>query len=482
MSLTTSLNNAYSGLRASSQRAEVVSNNVSNALVENYTSKSAEVSSNRLGGVRIDGIVRREDSVATSARRLNDARLGYAEVKSEALQRVETAFGLPDSAGSLANRAADFESDLRGLANAPASIPDARAVFSSASEYANKLNAISLKNAEIRTGADAAIAQEVTRLNQALEEIEDINKLVIQGEISGRDTTVLKDERDALVDKVASIVPVNTYMRKDGAIALFTPSGGALIDGRAREFGFQQATIVTAGMSLSGGSLFGLTVDGQAVDVNSGPGYYDGGSLSAHFEMRDTTIPEIDARLDALARDLIERFQDPAVDPTLAAGDPGLFTDGGAAFDPLNELGLAGRVSVNASVDPKQGGVLSNLRDGMSSTAPLASGDNTILRNMLNALVTPVAPNPALLISSALSAPDFTAALTADIAQFSLHEDEQFAYLNGEQAILRTSELDKLAVDTDDEMQQLIAIEQAYAANARVISVVDELMQTLISI
>jgi len=482
MSLTTSLNNAYSGLSASSRRAEVVSNNVSNALVESYTSKSAEVSSNRLGGVRIDGIVRREDGVATSARRLNDARVGNSEVKSEALAQVEGAFGLPDSPGSLANRAADFEADLRGLANAPASIPDARAAFSSASEYAAKFNAIATKNAEIRTGADSAIAQDVTTLNLALEEIEDINTLVIQGQISGRDTTILKDERDALVDKVASIVPVNSYLRKDGAIALFTLAGGSLIDGKARVFGFQQATIVTPSMSLAGGSLFGLTVDGNAVDVNSGPGYYDGGSLSAHFEMRDTTIPEIDARLDSLARDLVERFQDPAVDPTLAVGDPGLFTDAGGAFDPLNELGLAGRISLNSTVDPKQGGALSNLRDGMNATVSLASGDNTILRNMLEALVAPVAPAAALMIPSTLSAPDFSAALTADIAQFSLHEDEQFAYLIGEQSILRTSELDKLAVDTDDEMQQLIAIEQAYAANARVISVVDELMQTLLSI
>jgi flagellar hook-associated protein 1 FlgK len=37
-------------------------------------------------------------------------------------------------------------------------------------------------------------------------------------------------------------------------------------------------------------------------------------------------------------------------------------------------------------------------------------------------------------------------------------------------------------VDTDQEMQRLILVEQAYAANARIMQVVDDLMQTLLRI
>ncbi len=37
-------------------------------------------------------------------------------------------------------------------------------------------------------------------------------------------------------------------------------------------------------------------------------------------------------------------------------------------------------------------------------------------------------------------------------------------------------------VDTDAEMQKLMLIEQTYAANARVISIVDELMQILLGL
>jgi len=469
MSLTASLNNAFSGLSANSRQAEIVSNNVSNALVEGYNTKSIELSSLKHGGVRIDGIVRAEDTISTVGRRLLDAQLGSASTVSKSLEQVEKAFGAPGSESALASMAARFEADLRALSNAPASVPDARSLLSSMKDYTAKLRAISVENAQIRTDADAAIAR-------------DVAKAIASGQIAAQDVTGMEDQRAILVDKVASIIPVRSFKRDNGAIALFTPTGGTLIDGRAREFGFTQAPQIAANLTFAGGGLSGLSVDGVDVDINTGLGQFDGGSLSAHFEVRDTTIPTIDARLDGLARDLIERFQDPAVDPTLLPGDAGLFTDGGAFFDPINEIGLAGRISVNASVDPDQGGTLTRLRDGVNATTLGTSGDNTILRNMLDALVVPVSPTPSLNLPVPMGAPDLAAVLTADITQQSTRAEEQFAYLTGEHALLRANELDLISVDTDDQLQKLISIEQAYAANARVLTVVDELMQTILNI
>ena len=46
--------------------------------------------------------------------------------------------------------------------------------------------------------------------------------------------------------------------------------------------------------------------------------------------------------------------------------------------------------------------------------------------------------------------------------------------------MLRIEELHATGVDTDKEMQTLLVVEQAYAANARVISVLDGLMKKLL--
>ena len=44
---------------------------------------------------------------------------------------------------------------------------------------------------------------------------------------------------------------------------------------------------------------------------------------------------------------------------------------------------------------------------------------------------------------------------------------------------MKNAELSQ-GVDSDEELSQLILIEQAYAANARMLQVVDELMETLL--
>ncbi len=111
-----------------------------------------------------------------------------------------------------------------------------------------------------------------------------------------------------------------------------------------------------------------------------------GGTLGANFAVRDELGVKAQAQMDAMARDLVERFSDSGLDATRAPGDPGLFTDDGAAFDPLNEVGLSQRLTVNAAADPDQGGALWRLRDGLGASTMGAVGDSTLLTNMKAAL------------------------------------------------------------------------------------------------
>ena len=59
--------------------------------------------------------------------------------------------------------------------------------------------------------------------------------------------------------------------------------------------------------------------------------------------------------------------------------------------------------------------------------------------------------------------------------------DSEQSFSRAQNTALRELELSK-GVDTDAELQDLMLIEQHYAANARVMTVVDELMQRLLNI
>ncbi|MFV2002411.1 MAG: flagellar basal body rod C-terminal domain-containing protein, partial [Paracoccaceae bacterium] len=180
-------------------------------------------------------------------------------------------------------------------------------------------------------------------------------------------------------------------------------------------------------------------------------------------------------------RDLVERFADPAVDATLGATDPGLFTDDGAAFSSVDEVGLSARLKINALVDPDAGGGLWRLRDGLGAAVPGSVGDATLLLSLADALSVARVPASGGFIGAARSAiglaSDLVSLVNADLNSF--EADQSFALAQVD--TLTAIEL-RSGVDTDYEMQQLLLIEQAFAANARVITTVDEMIKTLLGL
>ncbi|PJA59935.1 MAG: flagellar hook-associated protein FlgK, partial [Rhodobacterales bacterium CG_4_9_14_3_um_filter_71_31] len=83
-------------------------------------------------------------------------------------------------------------------------------------------------------------------------------------------------------------------------------------------------------------------------------------------------------------------------------------------------------------------------------------------------------------------APRDAAGLVAGLASlregFAAQAENAAAASRGAAATLTDEELSVTAVDTDAELRDLLAIEKAYAANARVLQVVDSLMQQILEI
>jgi flagellar hook-associated protein 1 FlgK len=348
-------------------------------------------------------------------------------------------------------------------------------VASAAQGVAQHVNAVSAHLEGVRTQADHQIAAQVETLNTSLSHIEKLNKEIVAQRSSGHDAAALMDLRQTLVDKVAEIVPVRKVARDNDQIALFTTGGASLLEGRAAQIGFAPQALVTADMTLSSGALSGLTLNGTPI-ASTDDGLMGGGALGAAFAIRDKLAPDAQTQIDAFARDLIARFSGPGVDPTLAPGQSGLFIDSLALPD---EVGLAGRLGINPDVDPDRGGALWKLRDGMNAPAPGPVGDPSLLMAFQAALNAPERP-----VSGAFAGlPRTTSGLATDILSrvsgARQDAEAQQSFATARQDALTTAFLAG-GVDTDQELQKLLQIEQAYAANARVIKTVDEMIQQLL--
>ena len=372
MSISGAMHAALSGLSTTARGAEVVSSNIANAQTEGYGRREMQVAVREMGatsqGVRVAGIVRHADPVAISDRRLASAGTGARTVASDFLKRIETAVGTPDSEVSVNARIAAFE---RALIEA-SSRPDSEARLNSVAQSAkNLVTQISSAASEVqlqRAKADDQIEDEVARLNKALAQVADLNTKVLAHVGTGRDASGLMDQRQQVIDAIAEIIPLREVPRDGGKIALYSTGGAVLVDGSASTLSFTPVGVITPDMTLSSGALSGITINGQTVPTIAEGGLISGGSLAAHFALRDVLAPQMQEKLDAIARDLVERFQDPALDPTRAVGDAGLFTDLGNPFLPANEQGLAQRLQLNPIINPAQGGALWKLRDGLGKS------------------------------------------------------------------------------------------------------------------
>ncbi|WP_300517943.1 flagellar hook-associated protein FlgK, partial [Aliiroseovarius sp.] len=344
MTIAGSLNNALSGLTATARATEVVSANVANANTPGYATRQLELSSQHLGGttggVAVKAVVRNADQGVINDRVLSDAGTGYDSALATFLNDLERLVGPPEDTGSLSGRLAQFEASLIEASSRPDSEARLNAGLDAAHDLVSHINGASSGIQTARKQADTSIGNQVTALNEGLKRIETLNYEIQESVARGQDPSSLMDLRQQEIDLLSPIVPLRQTPRENGMVALYTDGGAVLLDGKAATIGFDPASnLIVPEMTQSSGALSGLTLNGMAMPSPDGRARnpFAGGTLAAAFEIRDVRGVAAQADLDAFARDLVERFQDPLLDMTRAVGTAGLFTDAGAAFDPADE-------------------------------------------------------------------------------------------------------------------------------------------------
>ena len=484
MSIGGTLSSALSGLTATAKAAELVSSNIANATTPGYARREIQLTARTVGaqgqGVLVVGVRRAVDLPLLGDRRLSQSTAGDADTRATFLRRFEQTIGTPDQAFSLNGRVAAFEAALTEASSHPESEPRLSAVLASAKALATQVGTASKDVQAARGLANSEIKNNVGQLNAALERVVKLNTEIRRGYGLGQDVAAFQDQRQQLVDQIAQIIPIREIQQTDGSTTLYTPSGAVLVDGVASVFGFSGISSVNPYVA-NGTGLAGLTLNGNAIPTSGEKSVILGGTLGANFAVRDELAVSAQSQLDAVARDLVERFSDIGLDPTRAPGGPGLFTDAGSAFDPLNEVGLAQRMKVNAADDPTDGGALWRLRSGLGATTSGPAGDTSLLTALRSTLTAARDPVSGGFMGGPRSFSTLTSDLLSHAATARVLADGEAAYARTRLETFESIEAEN-GVDTDQEMQMLLQIEQAYAANAKVIQMVGEMMQRLLDI
>ncbi|WP_108258926.1 flagellar hook-associated protein FlgK [Mangrovicoccus ximenensis] len=481
MSISGALSNALSGLTASSRLAEVAASNIANVMTEGYGVREAVLAPRAggdTGGVRVVGVTRLVDQVLVADRRSAESGLAHASTAEMFFSRMQRQLGLPMEAGSLTDRISKLEVALAQATSAPESEPHLLTVTDRLSGIVQHLNGLGESVQTERLRADRDIAAQVAQVNAALKQLQAVNASIQRNLVLNHDVSAMLDQRQALVDQVGKIIPVTELPRSNGSIALMSPGGQLLLDGKAAILEFSPAAVMTPNMTFPG-ALSPLKINGEEVETEGADSPIAGGAMQGLFKIRDHSAVDFQAKLDGFARDLVERLDDPSVDLTLSTADPGLLSDGGTRFDAANEVGLAQRLQLNVLVD--QGGEVWRVRDGLGAVAPGPEGKGALLLRLSDALSKYSMPSSTTFGVANRNSAGLAADVTSFIGQSIEVSEGELAFSSGKLHALKQLELAQ-GVDSDAEMQRLLIIEQSYAANARVVQVVDEMLEWLMRI
>jgi len=315
MSLSIALNNAISGLNAGQAGLAVASQNIANANTEGYSKKvsnqSAAVINGVPNGVTIDIVTRLTNDFLNTE--LKNATSDYqkAAVVDEFFQLMQNFFGSPGSNTSFANDFAGLMGDLESLANTPENAALRFDVVSSGVILADTISKLAKDLQTLRFQADQEINAAVNRINDLTTEIEELNIQIKKISAVGGSTADLEDKRDLAVRRIAEEIDINTFIRADGRMALFTRNGRTLVDDRRHEIEYSPASTVGSATVFSEMRVFGVDVLGKTVGlgeqlVSSGTSgnitnTIRSGRLAGLLQTRGSDLPDLAASLDSLA-------------------------------------------------------------------------------------------------------------------------------------------------------------------------------------
>lgn len=504
MSLDLALGIARSGLAAVQRGLAQTSQNIGNAETPGYTRKTvpqqaAIVAGGLPGGVRTGEAQRAVDRALVT--RLDESRAAEAAatLRERLLSGVEQAHGAPSDGTSLADAVGALRSGLVALRGSPAEPGLQFEALDTAQTLARRLNGVSDAIGRARQEAQDVIEREVASMNATLREIATLTARLKSG-VEGQGAAI-EDQRDAAVARLAESLEVRAVRQENGDILLLARGIAVLpLDPDRDLFGVGGATVTPGAHHGGSGTLPGVLLNG--LDVT---GAIPGGRLGEALMLRDRTLPRMQAEADLAAAHLAGRFE---------AQGLRLFTDtdgsvpATGAYAGGAQIGFAGRIAVN----PVLAANAALLRDGTHAVAGVPGGPTAftpnppggpagfatlldrVLEFSLGAEAAPGSPWAAIptaglgpdgTLSSAFVAPAtlegyagrVTAAPAAERAAASAARQES----GGLRAALEGRLRQESGVDVDAEMAGMIALQNAYAANARVLGAVQSMWDSLFS-
>lgn len=369
------------------------------------------------------------------------------DFKSSGLEFVEEIFNEPSEFG-LSRNIEEFFNSWHDLANDPESTASRTVVRQKAQTMTSSFRRIDRELNNYQTHLNRELRDAVDEVNLITKEISKLNERIVNSEVNGHQAPDLRDQRDILVGKLSKLVDVRTSENEHGGITVSAGNRTLVVDT------FNEPLTLTTISESDPGPFITFEGDSTIAQISSG-------KIKGLLELRDKNIPDYRNRLDALAVALTTELNTVHTTGYNLNGITGIdffdtATSGAADFE------------VSASI-------LTNANLIASADTTGEPGNNGIALAMAN-----VADNLTM-NSGEFTFSDYYNSLISNIGS----ETQEANFLTNTFGLtveqLEFSRESISGVSLDEEVTNMIEAQTAFNAAARVISSVDEMMQTILN-
>jgi flagellar hook-associated protein 1 FlgK len=444
-------------LTAQQQALEITGHNIANAGTTGYTRETVNLEAttplqvspgNQLGtGVTVAGFQRVRDSFLDVQLHAQTMLQGSSQATEDTLGQVEGVINEPSDTG-LNSLLGSYWSAWQNVANNPQDPPTRQGLVESAKSLATGFNDISQQLSTIasQTGQDASLT--LQQVNSDGQKLQQLNQAIYSAQAVGNTPNDLLDQRDSVLDDLATLGSLSTVDNGDGTINA-TVDGVTLVAGKT---GYT--------LSESGGTLSNNMSTPETATITSTQG-----KLGALVNLRDNTIPGYQSQLNTIASALITQtnaLQAGGVDANGVTQTGGVGLDGstGVAF-------FTGTDATNIAVN-----VTAN-QIAAASTAN-TPGDNSNALKLANIEYTALTPLSGATVDKSY------ASLVTQIGSDSQSAQNATSNANVLVQSIQGRRDSVSGVSMDEEMTNLIRYQQGYQAASRALNAIDDMLTTLI--
>lgn len=486
MSSFGSLEIARSGLVISQKALDVVAQNITNANTTGYTrQRLVTVPTGNNMGVQLVGVEQVRDEFLDTQFRNETGTLGEWQVKTDALTSMEDYLQEPSDYG-LNQMVSNFFSSLQEMAKQPEAKEMRTQVLQNGLALTDAIHYVYDKLTELQKNQNSEINTTVSQINTYAKNIQTLNSQIQKAEAgSSQKANELRDQRNNILDELSGFVNVSSTENSDGTVSVMIGSSYLVdktdvhlisttadktnpIDGEQplSSIKWEDGTDVT----ITGGKLKGY------LDIR------DGSGVTETDDPKYMGIPYFVDKLNKFAKTIVQNINAiHSTGYTMPNESNGNVSKIGVNFftptDVQNEVNAK-----NIAVSQEIMNNVYNIATSDEAITSLNVGNRNIMQKIADLAdknnLTLTLGSDTYNIGSFSS---YTKEMATDLAIVSSEGKNR---LESQQIIAKSAEDKRLSVSgvsTDEEMTNLIQFQHAYSAAARVMSAINENLDTLIN-